>query len=204
LQPDDVALDRVEKVLAEFASHPARFPTVNRHREPIPGTGRRSAVLAPLFEGGTGDTRVLLTRRSTRLRSHRGEVAFPGGRIDDGEEPVAAALREAYEEIGLPPERVRIIGQLDPLSTFTTNAAITPYVGVVDDVPELVPSEHEVDRVFDVSLFELIDPECYREEIWPREDGEYPVYFFEVEGETIWGATGRMLHRLLTLRASFA
>ena len=112
---------------------------------------------------------------------------------------LAAALREAHEEIGLTHSAVRVIGQLESLSTVASASAITPFVGVVDDVPALVPSADEVDRIFDVSLHELTHPDCYREEIWDYADGTFPVWFFEVEGETIWGATGRMLRRLLDL-----
>jgi 8-oxo-dGTP pyrophosphatase MutT (NUDIX family) len=169
-------------------------------RPPFVHATRQSGVLLPLFVGADGDTRLVLTRRDSQMRNHRGEVAFPGGRVDIGETPHQAAIREAHEEVGLPPERVRVIGQLEPLTTVISAAAITPVVGFIDGpLPTLVPSPDEVDRIFDVSLRELTDPDCYREEIWDFPDGTFPVWFFEVEDDTIWGATGRMIRRLLDL-----
>ena len=172
-------------------------------RPPFMAATKDAAVLVPLFVGEAGDVRVLLTRRSGRLNNHKGEVAFPGGRLDAGETPVEAALREAEEEVALPQAAVRIIGSLEPLTTVVSSSRITPFVGVVDEMADLRsqlrPSPREVDRIFDVSLEELIHPECYREEIWDYADGEFPVWFFEVEEDTIWGATGRMLRRLLDL-----
>jgi 8-oxo-dGTP pyrophosphatase MutT (NUDIX family) len=153
----------------------------------------------PLFHRD-GELRVLLTRRDGRLRSHKGEVAFPGGRMDEGETPLQAALRETHEEVGLPPERVQILGSIESLTTVISAAKITPFVGYVSgEMPPLTASPGEVDRIFDVSLFELTHPDCYHEEIWPYPDGVFPIWFFDVEDDTIWGATGRMVRRLLDL-----
>ncbi len=172
-------------------------------RPPFVNVAKDAAVLLPLFTDEIGDTRLLLTRRSGRLRSHRGEVAFPGGRLDQGESPVDAALRETEEEVALPRSAVRIVGELEPLTTVVSSSRITPLVGVVDDMvsllPSLRPNPIEVDRIFSVSLTELIHADCYREEIWPFTDGTFPVWFFEVDDDTIWGATARMIRRLLDL-----
>lgn len=172
-------------------------------RPPFVNVLRDAAVLLPLFVDDSGDTRLLLTRRSGRLRNHRGEVAFPGGRLDADETPLQAALREASEEVALPSSAVRIVGELEPLTTVVSSSRITPLVGIVDDMnallPSLTPSPSEVDRIFTVSLTELVHADCYREEIWPFSDGTFPVWFFEVEDDTIWGATARMIRRLLEL-----
>ena len=172
-------------------------------RPPFVNVAKDAAVLLPLYTDETGATRLLLTRRSGRLRNHRGEVAFPGGRLDHGELPVDAALRETEEEVALPRSAVRIVGELEPLTTVVSSSRITPLVGVVDDMisllPTLRPNPIEVDRIFSVSLSELIDVDCYREEIWPFSDGTFPVWFFEVDNDTIWGATARMIRRLLDL-----
>ena len=202
LTGEQLSISHIESRLADLKT--GRIPSLAGPlmRPPVLVTKGQAAVLAPLFKGSQGETRVVLTRRSTRLSTHSGEVAFPGGRVDPEEELHVAALREAHEEIGLAPEHVRIIGQLEPLATRVSRAAITPFVGFVDELPPLTPSPREVDRIFDVSLRELIEPDCYREEIWPIPDevgGEFSVYVFEVEGDTVWGATGRMLHRLLSL-----
>lgn len=196
-----LTMARVEQIVRDLDGRhlPDDMPTTPM-RPPFITTSRKSAVLVPLFEGDDGDLRVILTRRSGKLRNHKGEVSFPGGRIDEGETAMEAALREAHEEIRLPSENVRIVGQLESLFTVASNSAITPYVGLITaPLPELVPSPHEVERIFHVSLAELTHPECYSEEIWEFADGTFPVWFFEVEDDTIWGATARMLRRLLDL-----
>ncbi|MST35191.1 NUDIX domain-containing protein, partial [Acidimicrobiaceae bacterium USS-CC1] len=163
----------------------------------LPGFDPRpAAVLCALFDDG-GDAAVVLTRRSATLRSHTGEVSFPGGRLDPGETPLDAALREAEEEIGLDPGGVEIIGTLRPLSTSSSGSLITPFVGVLPGRPRLRPNAAEVARVFTVTLAELVAPGTYHEEIWEREGGAFGVHFFEVPGETVWGATARMLRDLL-------
>ena len=204
INPARFSIDRVTDVLAQHAGrlHPEDLPTTPM-RPPFVAATKDAAVLLPLFLGPANDLRVLLTRRSGRMNSHSGEVAFPGGRLDPGERPVEAALREAEEEVSLPRTAVRILGSLEPLTTVVSSSRITPFVGVIDEMASLrdrlQPSAREVDRIFDVSLEELIHPDCYREEIWDFPDGTFPVWFFEVEDDTIWGATGRMLRRLLDL-----
>ena len=165
-----------------------------------------AAVLAVLFEE-EGEARLILTRRSTKLRSHRGEVSFPGGRIDPGEDPPTAALREAYEEIALDPSHVTPEGWVHPVVTVGTGSLIMPIVASTPSRPHVVASPAEVERVFDVSLRALADLENFHEERWRFADGTrtsnggdgLTVWFFEVEGEMIWGATARMIHELLTV-----
>jgi 8-oxo-dGTP pyrophosphatase MutT (NUDIX family) len=192
--------DRVRAVIAQLDGRhlPDDLPTTPM-RPPFVTTTRESAVLLPLFLGADGELRVVLTRRSGRLNTHKGEVAFPGGRVDPGETNRDAALREAHEEIGLAPMHVEIVGTLEPLTTVVSASRITPFVGIVGSLPELTANPTEVARIFDVSLRELTNHDCYHEEIWDFADGTFPVWFFEVEGDTIWGATARMLRRLLDL-----
>jgi 8-oxo-dGTP pyrophosphatase MutT (NUDIX family) len=158
-----------------------------------------SGVLVPLFEEA-GETRVILTRRAAHLRSHTGQVAFPGGRLEPGEDAVAGALREAHEEIGLDPAEVEVLGELGSLMTVSSGSRITPFVGGLAGRPRLSPNPAEVARIFDVSLAELVTDEVYREERWdlPGQD-DRPMHFFELEGETVWGATARILSELLEL-----
>jgi 8-oxo-dGTP pyrophosphatase MutT (NUDIX family) len=155
-----------------------------------------SAVLVPLFEED-GELRIIFTLRNANLRSHAGQVSFPGGRIDPGEDPVAAALREAHEETALDPASVEVIGELDHLSTIVSNSFIVPIVGVIDGRPALTPNPAEVDRIFDISTAELLGDGVYREERWGIGDMDRAVSFFEVGGETVWGATGTMTRNLL-------
>jgi 8-oxo-dGTP pyrophosphatase MutT (NUDIX family) len=163
-------------------------------------------VLAAFFEED-GEARVILTRRSSGLRTHRGEVSFPGGRLDPGEGPAQTALREAHEEVGLDPTLVTPAGWLHPVLTLVSASLIMPVLGTLAARPILVPSPAEVERVFDVSLSELAEPGVFHEEHWQvpgrilpgSADGSFPVWFFEVSGEMIWGATARMLYELLAM-----
>jgi 8-oxo-dGTP pyrophosphatase MutT (NUDIX family) len=179
-----------------------------------PGLGSSSAVLVALFADETspdGEARVLLTRRSKALRFHQGEVSFPGGRLEAGETPERAALREANEEVGLDPDSVEVVGELSSLLTFSSQTLVTPVVGFLANRPVLYPSPSEVERVFDVELSTLVGDGVFREERWggstlpgtalrrldASEDGTFPVWFFELDGDTVWGATARVLVELL-------
>lgn len=157
---------------------------------------RASAVLAALYDHD-GEAWVILTRRSAALRVHSGEVSFPGGGQDAGEDLPDTARREACEEIGLDPALVEIIGELDHLSTITSNSFIVPYVAVLPGRPVLSPSPAEVDAVRHVPLSELLDPAHFREERWDIFGTDRPMWFFDLVGDTVWGATAAMLRQLL-------
>jgi 8-oxo-dGTP pyrophosphatase MutT (NUDIX family) len=164
----------------------------------LPGPARRpAAVLCALFDED-GEAEVLLTRRSARLRSHTSEVSFPGGRLDPGEAPLDAALREAHEEVGLDPSTVDVLGRLATMRTTVDPAPILPFVAALPGRPVLHPNPAEVERAFTVTLIELSAPEVYREELWTLPDGvERSMHFFELIGDTVWGATAKMLRELL-------
>lgn len=172
---------------------------------PVPTT-RRSAVLVALFEEG-GETHVVLTRRSLTLRHHRGEIALPGGRCEDDETAVETALREAREEVGLDPSTITPLAWLSPIVSFASGSSIWPIVGLLPGRPELTIDPTEVDRAFTVTLADLVADEAFVEERWRRallrpgadEDGFFPIYFFKVPGDVVWGATARVLTELLCL-----
>lgn len=189
----------VRAALKERQPPPDR-PTEEVPTVALPGPSRRpAAVLCALFDEG-GQAHVVLTRRSSRLRSHTHQVSFPGGRLERGEIHVAAALRETREEVGIPPSDVEIIGQLTPLRTVVNPAPITPFIGVLPGRPTLVPNPSEVERAFTVPLVELLDPAVHRRELWTFPDGkERQMDFFELLGDTVWGATAHMLIELLEL-----
>lgn len=159
---------------------------------------RHSAVLIALFDGDEGPE-VVLTRRSWHLRSHKGEVSFPGGRSDPGETPAATALREAQEEVCLDPALVTVVGELDHLATVVSRSVIVPVVGVLPGRPVLRAATSEVDRILTVPLAELLRDDTFREERWGVPPLDRAVYFFDLDDETIWGATGRMLVQLLSI-----
>jgi 8-oxo-dGTP pyrophosphatase MutT (NUDIX family) len=173
--------------------------------EPIAGASavdadpRPSAVLCALFDED-GQAHVVLTRRSSGLRAHSHQVSFPGGRVDPGETLVSAALREAAEEVGISPSSVEVVGRLSPLRTVVSPAPINPFVGVLPARPHLHPNPEEVERAFTVPLLELPRADVHREERWDFPDEpDRPMHFFELIGDTVWGATARMLTELLDL-----
>jgi len=201
--------------LADVRERLARFPVPHLVSPIAPGS-RPAAVLLPLFEV-SGETHIVLTKRPETLASHRGEIAFPGGVFEAGVDtgPRDTALREAHEEVGLPPEAVEVAAELDSLGTVASRFTITPFVGLLRAEPILVPAPGEVDRAFSVPLSTLADPERFRVEWWRPagddpvavilrrdtgvgEGGELPVFFYELDDETIWGATGRIITAFLT------
>lgn len=175
----------------------AAVPVVDRPSLPSFPNARHSAVLVTLADGAAGPE-VLLTRRSWELRSHRGEMSFPGGRTDPGETPVETALREAHEEVGLDPATVTVRGELPHLNTVVSRSYIVPKVATVAEPFALEAQTMEVDRVLWVPLAEFTRPDTYRSEVWGIGPTDRTLHFFELDDETVWGATARMLVDLLT------
>jgi 8-oxo-dGTP pyrophosphatase MutT (NUDIX family) len=148
-----------------------------------------------VVEGGGGEAHLVFTRRPETMPSHRGEVAFPGGKLDPLLDATArdAALREAEEEIGLPRARVDVVAELETLPTYVGPFLISPFVGIVDEPVTLVPHPLEVARVFDVAVSELLADGVHHAETWDFLGGTRTMHFFELDDETIWGATARIL-----------
>jgi 8-oxo-dGTP pyrophosphatase MutT (NUDIX family) len=193
LTPAERAAVDLDRVRAAFARHSAP------PRPEWPRELRPSAVLILLFERGDS-TRLLLIKRSTRFGSHRGDVAFPGGVLDAGETPREAALREAWEELGIAPELVEVVGQLSDFPALHTGFRITPVVGIAHDVPTWTPNADEVEAVFDVAIADALEPARYREQMWRRRDGvSSAVAFFDLTGGVVWGATATILVELLSV-----
>ena len=157
-----------------------------------------SAVLVPLFVADN-EPRVLLTRRSDSLTTHKGQIAFPGGRLERGETSLQAALRETYEEIGVDARHAHVVGELTAHRTISSTSHIVPHVVRLPDVPTKFSPNGEVDRVLSVSLVELIRPDTFAQEHWVFPDREVVVPMFYLDDETIWGATARMLQEMLLL-----
>jgi 8-oxo-dGTP pyrophosphatase MutT (NUDIX family) len=192
--PHHFAIDHIEACVSRHV--PAEQPPIVGINDEWLSTARASAVLVPLVETSDGVC-VVLTRRSDDLRNHRGEISFPGGRVEESESIVEAALREAHEEISLAPDNVRIIGQLDPHATFVSNSLIVPMVGIVQGTPTFKAQASEVTRILVVPLDDLADEMSYHNEWWVSARGTLNIHFFLLDDETIWGATGRILRQLL-------
>ncbi len=159
---------------------------------------RTSAVLLPLFEHD-GQLSLAFIRRATNLRSHSGEIAFPGGSVDpDDTSIVMTALREAQEEIGLDPARVEVVGLLSPVFTVVSNFLITPVVAFLPQgLGEIHLQASEVHELLFAPLQGLADPTILHTEQWTRDNRKRLVYFYDYGSYRIWGATGRMLNAFL-------
>ena len=180
---------------------------LERHKpELYPEFGRAAAVLLPLLPRPEG-LHVLFTERSKELRSHAGQVSFPGGSVDTSDTDVtAAALREAHEEVGLNAADVEVIGALDDCPTFVTGYVISPVVGVVNPFAftaagryPWTPSPAEIAALHELPLQPFCDPANLRMEIREREGVQYQLYWYNVQGTVVWGATARILHQLIEI-----
>ena len=193
LSPDErrVTLDDLRRLCAEL-------PPPRRPVSLAPGV-RPAAVLVPFFDRD-GEAVLVLTKRPETMPSHRGEIAFPGGKLQPDVDGALSdtALREAHEEIGLRPADVEVVGELDSYLTFSSRFAVSPFVGLLAAPPEHRPDPREVVRVFEVTVSELLADGVHREERWGLGPLDRPVHFFELEGETVWGVTAAILTRFLS------
>lgn len=185
----------VLRALSKQASASSDFD-LNRHIRPdAPIKLRPAGVLVPLIRGENG-LDVILTKRSSALKHHPGQIAFPGGKVDEGDaSPVAAALREAHEEIGLSPELVTVLGSLPAHETVTAFSMLPVIAHVTRDFTP-VPEPGEVDEVFRVPLSHVTDPARFRVE-GRRWRGQMRHYYVVPWGPYyIWGATARVLRAM--------
>ncbi|MGH2507309.1 MAG: NUDIX hydrolase [Ktedonobacteraceae bacterium] len=159
---------------------------------------RKAAVLLPLFVQDDV-LHLVFIRRASTLRAHSGEIAFPGGSYDAEDiSLVTTALREAFEEIGLLPASVEVLGLLPPVFTVTSNFLIAPVVGYLPaGLGPLQAQLSEVAEVLVLPLHAFADPAIAHTETWTRDGQPRTIYFYELGSLRIWGATGRILHSLL-------
>jgi 8-oxo-dGTP pyrophosphatase MutT (NUDIX family) len=183
--------------LSAFTWPPEPSASGATYRPAGPAEEIPAAVLVPLFLAGeAADSHLVLTRRRADLKRHAGEISFPGGRRDAGDRDLAAtALREAEEEIGLPPADVRLLGQLPATSTFATNYVIHPFVGLIPQGVAWRLSPREVDAVLELPLQALRDGRTRTK--LERRGIAFETDAYVVDELLIWGATARILQDLL-------
>jgi len=158
---------------------------------------RLAAVLLLAYPRG-GTPTIVFTKRADTVAAHRGQISLPGGRFEATDADLqATALREAYEEIGVPPADVRIIGRLDDVYVVVSNFLIAPFIGTLAYAPTFRPDPREVAMVIDVPLDRLRDPAIFREEDRPLSGRSRVVQVYQVEEHEIWGATGRIVQLFL-------
>ena len=158
----------------------------------------QAAVLVPLVD--RGEPHLVFTKRTEHVGTHKGQISFPGGTLEPGDTSLlAAALRECEEEVGLPRAAVEPLGALDDTETVATQFVITPWVGVIRGRVAWRPDGEEIERVIEVPFAALVDRANVRVEHLEREGVVREMYFYDYRGETIWGATARIVKHYLDL-----
>lgn len=161
------------------------------------GNRERAAVLAIILEIDR-KPHILFTKRTEQLQNHKGQISFPGGAQHDTDiNSTYTALRETYEEIGIPPDCIGIIGELDDTVTLVSNYIITPYVAYLTCSHPLKINRYEVEEIIQVPLSVLLDKSNYRQEQNTSGNGYLYYYFYYYQGKEIWGATARILNDLM-------
>ena len=185
-----LTLHSIEKSLEQF-----RLNEITRENYE-----RSSSVMIPLYEEDD-QVHMILTRRSKMMRHHTSEISFPGGNSEpEDTDEWSTAKREAYEEINLDPALPKKIGTLESFITIGSKSFVTPVVATLDGRPELKANPYEVEKILHVPLTELLLPEVYHEEVWELRNGQQRnIHFFELIGDTVWGATGSMIKQFLTI-----
>lgn len=146
-----------------------------------------------------GEYHLLFTKRTTQLTHHSGEISFPGGRRDPGDgNNTVTALREAWEEVGITPCDVEVLGELDDCFS-KHNYLVTPVVGVFPADYRLTVNEQEIERIIEVPLSHFGKPGVYRREEWLWQGTKQPMYFYRHGEDEIWGLTGRILKQFLDI-----
>ena len=164
----------------------------------FPSDARLAAGLILLYPGDPGPS-IPLTVRSSGLKRHAGQISLPGGATDPGETLAQAALREAHEEIGVDPARVRILGELTPVHVIVSGFTLHPIVGITDERPVFNLAAHEVEELIEVSLADLQNASTIRQGTRTREGVAIEYPYFDLEGHQVWGATAMILGELICL-----
>ncbi|MFA5511537.1 MAG: CoA pyrophosphatase [Candidatus Kapaibacterium sp.] len=189
----------------------SNLPGINSHLKMVPKikgkniremkadpSARQSAVMVLLVD--KPDIEIIFTLRSRKLRNHSGQISFPGGRLDKGENALEAALRETHEEIGIYFDRINVIGKLSELYVRPSNSIIVPYIGIINDFDKLVLNHDEVEECFTVPISYFTDSDrlLVSHEIIEGYDVEYPSWNIG-KNVKLWGATSMILQELIDI-----
>ncbi len=185
--------DRSEKLAPTLEDHIREILT-GRDKKVLPREGVvTAAVLVALYKGETG-YHVVLTKRSEHVEHHKGEISFPGGKLDDTDSDlISCALRETHEEIGVHPGDVQVLGELDDVYTYATGFLVVPFVGVIPHPYQFTTNSREIDEVLAVPFEVFFDPSCKDERLWDLNGRSVRMVYYNWDGYTIWGATARIL-----------
>jgi 8-oxo-dGTP pyrophosphatase MutT (NUDIX family) len=200
-----ITLQQVKAALAlspfdSVAAHGLMAPLTRPNVRPsdLPGAARMGSVLLLLYDH-QGELHLVLTRRRDDMNSHAGQVSFPGGRQEVGETLVETALRETYEEVGVLPSAVTILGELTTIWIPPSDFQVHPFVGWMRDGvrPSFLPAQTEVAELLEVPLSHLLNPGNRKEGVIERQNLRMTVPYFDVAGHMVWGATAVMLSEFL-------
>lgn len=161
-----------------------------------------SSVIALLYPDEQRNLKVILTLRTKSIR-HAGQISFPGGRSEIGEELIETALRETKEEVGISTEQIHIACSLSSFTLHKSENIITPFVGFLLERPHLDPNPYEVQEAFDCDLNVLMDDHCIKRKKWSLLNQEFEVPYWDIHDVPLWGATAMMLSELLVLYEEF-
>ena len=173
-----------------------------RQKRHIIDTGRVvAAVLVPIYFK-QGQYYILFTKRTEKVKEHKGEISFPGGAYEKGDRTlVDTALRECAEEIGLMADEVEVVGELDDAVTVVSNYVVTPIVALILWPCQFKVDAEEVEEIIEVPIQALLDKGCLRQETEIIDGVEDTLYFYQYQGRVIWGATARILKQFLDIFA---
>ena len=199
---------RLERPLPGHAAH-AQMAPYPRRIEPdllsIEGKeGRPAATLVLLYPAEAGEAGLVLTLRQPSLKAHSGQVSLPGGSLEPGETPEAAAHREAWEEVGVDPEAPDVLGRLTPLYIPPSGFSVWPVVAAVGERPAFVPQEAEVASLIEVRAAALLNPDLRRRRARDLHGTRFEVPYFDLGGYEVWGATAMMLAEFASVLADAA
>jgi 8-oxo-dGTP pyrophosphatase MutT (NUDIX family) len=157
-----------------------------------------ASILIPLYEKND-ITYLLFTKRTDKVRHHKGQICFPGGKFDFGDNDLkTTALRETYEEIGIKEQDITLLGKINNMVTIT-NFIVSPFVGSFPYPYNFIISQDEIEEIIEVPLYHFLDKKNFKEEAREINEIQYPIYYYYFNNHVIWGVTGKILFDFITI-----